>query len=64
MDAVLVIVTDVIAKQPAQVIFIEDDHMVQQFPAAAANPAFCDPILPGTLVGGSDQVAAQVFEHL
>ena len=26
MDTVLVIVTDVIANQPAQVIFIQDDH--------------------------------------
>ena len=38
VDAVLMIVADVITNQPAEVTFIEDDHLVQQFPAAAANP--------------------------
>src|SRR5437870_13701476 len=58
VDTVFVIVTDVIAKQPAQVIFIEDDDMVQQFPAAASDPALRDAILPGTAKAGSDQLAA------
>src|SRR5262249_49233563 len=64
VDAVLVIVTDVIANQTAQVIFIQDDHMVQQFPAAAPDPALRDSILPGTSKAGSDQLAAQAFKHL
>jgi hypothetical protein len=29
MDTVLIIVTDVITNQPAQLTFIQDDHMVQ-----------------------------------
>ena len=32
LDTVLVIVTDVVANQPPQVIFIENDHMMQQIP--------------------------------
>ena len=54
MNTVLVIVKDVITNQPAQVIFIQDDHMVQQFPAAASDPALRDSILPGTPKSGSD----------
>jgi hypothetical protein len=64
VDTVLVIVADVIANQPAQVTFIQDDHMIQQFPAAASHPALRDSILPGTPKAGSDQLAAQVFERL
>ncbi len=64
MDTVLVIVTDVVANQPEQMIFIQDNHMVQQLPAAAPDPALRDAILPGTSKAGSDQLAAQVFEHL
>ena len=56
MDTVLVIVKDVITNQPAQVIFIQDDHMVQQFRAAAPDPTLRDSILPGTLKAGSDQL--------
>ena len=64
MDTVLVIATDVVANQPVQVVFIHHDQMVQQFPAATADLAFRDSILPRTSKPGSDQLAAQVFEHL
>jgi hypothetical protein len=39
VDTVLMIVVDVITNQPTQVIFIQDDHMVQQFPASSALDA-------------------------
>jgi hypothetical protein len=57
VNSVLMIVTDVITHQPTQVIFIQDDHVVQQFPSAAADPTLRDSLLPRTLVGGSDQLA-------
>jgi hypothetical protein len=42
------IVADVIANQSAQVVFIQDDHMVQQFSSAAFDPTLRHTVLPGT----------------
>ena len=44
--------------------FIEDDHLIQQFPAAAADPTLRESVLPWTSISSPNQLAAQVFEHL
>ena len=49
VNAVFVIIIDVVADQPAEMLFIERDHMVQDFPAATSDPAFGDTVLPGCL---------------
>jgi len=38
-------------------------HVVQQFPATAANPALCHAVLPRTPVGRSNRLAAEAFQH-
>ena len=48
MSSVIVIVTDVLIQKAFQVTLIEDDHMVEQIPAAVADPALCNAILPRT----------------
>jgi hypothetical protein len=51
------IVAEVFTNQPAQMSFVEDDHMVQQFSAATPHPTFGNPVLPRTPIGRPDQFA-------
>jgi hypothetical protein len=46
--AVLVMVGDVLGKEPFQVPLVESNHMVEQLAAAAPHPTLGDTILPGT----------------
>jgi hypothetical protein len=46
MNPVVVVIVHVITNQPAEMFFIQRDDMVQDCPAAASDPAFCDSILP------------------
>src|SRR4030095_7331006 len=48
-----VVVRDVLAEQSPQVVFNEDDHMIEKLTANAAHEAFGRSVLPGTSVGGS-----------
>ena len=64
VDPIGMIVVEVFTNQPSQVGFIEDHHVIQQFSAAAPHPPFGNPILPGALIGCSDQFATQGVEHL
>ena len=41
----------------------QHDHVVQQFPSTATNPALRHAVLPGTPVGRSNQLAAEAFQH-
>jgi hypothetical protein len=54
MNAVVVVILEVISKQPTQMGFVQDDHVVQQFPATAPHPAFRHPVLPRTAISRSD----------
>lgn len=44
VNAVLMIVADIFVNQPSQVNLVEDDYLVQQFPAATPDPALRDAI--------------------
>ena len=46
--SILVIVRNVLVPQSPQMTLIEDDHIVKQIPAAVANPALSNPVLPRT----------------
>src|ERR1035438_5832017 len=46
MRPVVVVVTDVFSHQSFQMQFIDDNHMVEQVPTAAADPTFCNTVLP------------------
>jgi hypothetical protein len=50
--AVVVIVTDVLVHQAFQMPFIHDERMVDQIPAAVANPALGYAVLPRTSEAG------------
>jgi len=55
----LVIVGDVLGKQPLQVPLVESNHMVEQLAAAAPHPTLGDTILPGTFERGPHGVYFQ-----
>jgi hypothetical protein len=48
VGAIFVVIGNVFTEQPFHVSFIERDDVIQQLPAAAADPALGDAILPGT----------------
>src|ERR1017187_6280730 len=53
MRPVLMVVTDVLTHQSFQMPFVENDDMVEQVPAAVADPALRDAVLPWTSEAGS-----------
>src|ERR1017187_6228098 len=58
MSPVLVVITDVLSQQPSQVPLIENDHVIEQVPPHAANPALRNSVLPGTAECGPNRSAA------
>ena len=48
MDAVVVVVIDVFAEKASKVVFVQDDHVIEQFSAYAPDPSLGNPILPWT----------------
>jgi len=48
MSPVLVEVTGILVYQAFQVPFVENDHVVEQVPAAVANPTLGNTVLPRT----------------
>ena len=48
VDSIIVIVEDVVGKQTPQMLLVQNNDVVEQFAAAAANPAVRHSILPGT----------------
>src|SRR5215469_8298893 len=53
MSPVLVVIADVFLQQSAQVSPIQHDHMIEQIPPYAANPALRDSVLPRTAEGSA-----------
>ena len=49
VDALGVVVVDLLSKQPSEVVLAEDDHVIEQLPSHASHEAFGSPILPGAL---------------
>ena len=49
VDAVLVVVAHVISDQPAKMLLVQCDDMVEDLAAATSDPARRNPILPGCL---------------
>ena len=47
MDAVLLVIADVLAEDPAKVFFIHRDDMVEDLAPAASDPSFGGSVLPG-----------------
>jgi hypothetical protein len=49
MDALRVVVLDLLAEQPSQVVFGQHDHVIEKFATNRSHRALSSPILPGTL---------------
>src|SRR5664279_4994779 len=49
VGSVVVIIGNVLREESLQMALIQGDHMVEQVAAAASDPTFGDPILPGAL---------------
>ena len=49
VNPVVVIVVDVITNEPPEMLFVQRDDMIENLAAAASDPAFRKPILPGGL---------------
>src|SRR6516225_4230603 len=63
VNAIVVVILEIISNQPAEMGFVEDDHVVQQFPPTTSHPTLRHAVLPGTAIGPSDQLTAKVFQH-
>ena len=48
MGAVVVVVGDVIREQPSQMTLVENDDVIEQLPADAADPSFRDAVANGS----------------
>jgi len=59
MRAVLMMVGDVLGKEPLQVPLVESNHIVEQLAAAAPHATLGDTILPGTFERGPHGVYFQ-----
>ena len=60
MATIFLVVVNVRAHKPDKMMPVKDDHMVEQFSSAAADPSLSDTILPRTAVSG----AAWLDTHL
>ena len=56
MSSVLVVVADVFLQQPTQMSPIQHDHVIEQIPSYAANPALRDSILLGATKGSAHRL--------
>ena len=58
------IIRDVFPDQTAQMNVIEDDYEIEEFPAAASDPAFRDSILPRTCRANAHGFHATLYQHI
>ena len=58
---IVVVITDVIIHEALEVPFADDDHMVEKIPAAVADPAFGDTVLPRASKAGSFGINAEAL---
>ena len=59
MSSILVVVTNVLIHKASQMLFVHDDHTVEQIPAAVADPALGNAVLPRTSKAGPLRLDAE-----
>lgn len=64
MSSVVVVITDVIGHEAFQVPHIQNDHIVEQIPAAGAYPSLGETVLPRTAVAGSLRLNAECLHGI
>ena len=50
VNAIVVVILEVISNEPTKVGFVQHDHVVQEFPATAPYPALRHTVLSGTAI--------------
>jgi len=63
MRAVLVEIVGVGPCKPNRVALVEHDHVIEEFAAAPADPAFGHRILPGTSIGDAARLRAHRLDE-
>lgn len=58
VSAILVVVREIFTPEPSEMVFVQRDDVISQFPASTANPAFRDSVLPRASYTCSDRVDA------
>ena len=64
MRPVLVVVTNVFLQHAFQVPFIQDDYVVEQVPTVAADPSFCNTVLPWASEAGPLRLNAEALYRI
>jgi hypothetical protein len=64
MRSVVVVVADVLIHEALQMPFIENDHVVEQIPAAVADPALGNAVLPRTAEAGLFRLDAEALHRI
>src|SRR5262245_5626574 len=62
MNAIFVIIVEVISNEPTQMGFVQHDHVVQEFSTTASHPALCHTILPRAAISRANQLAAEAVQ--
>jgi hypothetical protein len=64
MRSVVVVIADVFAHKAFQMPFVEHDYVVEQIPAAVANPELSDAVLPRTAEAGLLRLYAEALHNI
>jgi hypothetical protein len=62
--SLLVVVLDVLAEKPPQVLLVDHDHVIEQLSPDGPDPALCDPVLPRASIRRSFRLDAEVLDRL
>jgi hypothetical protein len=63
VDALGVVVGDIVVQQAVQMLLVENDHVIQQLPTGAAHPALCCSILPWTFERGALRLDVKILDR-
>src|ERR1035438_7763463 len=63
MSPVVVVVADVVIQQAFQMPFFQNNHVVEQIPAAVTDPAFGDTVLPWTSEAGPFRLSSEALHR-
>jgi len=64
VDALLVVVVDVFAEQPSEMVFVQDDHVVEEFSAHAADYTLRGSVLPWAAEGCPLRVDLETLDRV
>jgi hypothetical protein len=63
LDAIFVVIPDVLSNEPTEMKVAQHNYMVEQFRATASHPAVRNAVLPWAAISRPNQLAAEVIQH-